>query len=180
MCSDSDSQLFRLKRDQLCPVLLAFCRLMLSTQESARISLVRPIESVGGQTSLETEALAAYIDILNRVGEHLCQETTLEQDEELLRVTPSEKWQLKMALLYRVERKKIWKSQCEIASKAMRVLQGKEKVLDDTPEEAKTRIEAANDEVSLQVFEKEWLYRRLVNAWYYKGISKSHRTQDQV
>ena len=111
-----------------------------------------------------------YGDVLNKVKEHLEGETTLEQDEKLFESTSPAEWQMRMALIYRIDRKRILESQFEILNQVKGVLRGTQTVIQDTEKESLDRAGLEGDSEALRKFERQWLHRRLVNAKYYQSI----------
>ena len=74
----------------------------------------KPI-SLPSDIASEAKVMSTYSQILQIIKQKLTQETTLEQDLELLE-TQSPPWMMKMSVTYRVEMKKIVDCQLDLAS----------------------------------------------------------------
>ena len=145
-CTDPSEQVIKLKKDQICPTLLSYLRLMhRHTLNEPLTSLVKPC----GTVQHELEVLDLYLDILEKVQGHLLQDSSIEQDEYLV-TRPHEISELldetryyedeeinryAMAITYRLERKKILASQFEIVRKIKRVLLSEETCMLETESE---------------------------------------------
>ena len=109
-------------------------------QNSSLKSLATPLS-----TQHELEVLELYLQLLIEIKTHLFRETTLDEDLDIMRQlneTQNADWQMKMAMVYRIQRKIICESQFTIIQKAIRVLQGKESVLQETEPESVARANA--------------------------------------
>ena len=62
-----------------------------------------------------------YVDILQIILTEFNKKSSLEDDHELY-LKPNQSWMLKMAVLYRIELKKIIQSQLTLISKILQVL----------------------------------------------------------
>ena len=99
--------------------------------------------------------LQCYRRILDSVGEYLNEHTTLEQDSQELAATPESDWQMRMAIVYRFERKKIWHSQLELIQTMVKVLtDGFDFLQSDTRSEAEQRNKLTDDSAALESFGK--------------------------
>ena len=76
-----------------------------------------------------------------------------------------DQWQLRMAVLYSLERKKILVSQYQILDQVKRVL-----LLSQNQYSHSSCLEKTEKEEQSEEGESEWFQRRLVNAWYFKEI----------
>jgi len=131
----------RLKKDQICEVVVSFLRSACKksffiTNKSAqlkpgkRILLTRPVNLF-----YERYVFSYYLQIVSYVSDQLALVSTLEQDEELLKrgepgsTEPAISFELRMAVVYRLEKKKILRSQINLVKKVLEVLKNAEAVL---------------------------------------------------
>lgn len=158
--------------------------------------LTRPV-SLG----FEKYVFNYYLKICGWIQTQLHTVSTLEQDLELLRsgepdsANPAIPFELRMAIVYRSEKKKIIISQMNLIKKVLAVLDKAEGVLaagdndasslaykqlllEETPAEVKWREKVENNlsmaegekEKELKALEESFYYRRIINATYFKQI----------
>ena len=132
----------------------------------------------------ERFCLAYYSDIVDFILKNLERRTTAEEDQLLLDSDPSLDWGMRMAIVYRIEKKKILRSQQHLLEFFKTLLKNTEACLanegaaDDafrkltlsaTAEEQEWRRGAVSESEKAKLEEAFW-YRRLANSRYLKEI----------
>ena len=199
----------RLKKNQICEVLISYLRTFCKKSFFAE-QMSRDPEWQGPQKRLlitrptnlkyELYCFKYYLQIVHFLSDHFSRVATLEEDLELLTsgepgsALPQIPFQLRMAVVYRSEKKKILRSQENLVRKIIEVLKRVEDtllggsedpsraytelLLEETPIEVRWREAVKNDEAmeadtkrkELAKLEQYYYYRRLINAEYFKQL----------